>query len=72
MGTLIASSESGSIENIAAQLRLDPADTLPKSVGDRVIMIVAAVLTCTVLVRVCVALIDRPVATWAHEHLGSD
>ena len=32
--------------------------------------IVPAAATCAILVVVSVALIDRPVATWVHEHLG--
>jgi membrane-associated phospholipid phosphatase len=33
---------------------------------------IAVTLTCTALVGVSIALIDRPVATWVHEHLGSE
>ena len=72
----MASSNSGSIQNVAQQSPTvrcrDPAETLPRRVRERAIIIVAAALTCVLLVCVSVALIDRPVSTWVHEHVGSD
>ena len=38
--------------------------------GGGLLRIVGAAAICTVSVGVSVALIDRPVATWIHEHLG--
>jgi membrane-associated phospholipid phosphatase len=78
IGALMAGSKSGSIETIAERSlggkrrRRDAGETLPRSVRERVFIIVAAALTCAASVSVSVALIDRPVATWVHQHLGSE
>jgi membrane-associated phospholipid phosphatase len=74
----MANIKSGSIENIAQQRlgaerrRREAPETLPRSVRERAFTIVAVALTCVFLVSFSVALIDRPVATWVHEHLGSE
>src|SRR5271170_2012672 len=77
-GALMAGSKSGSIETIperslaAKRRRRDAGETLPRSVRERVFMIFALALTCAASVVVSVVLVDRPVATWVHEHLGSE
>ncbi len=55
----------------AKRRRRGAGETLPRSVRERLFMIVVVALTCAVSVGVSIALIDRPVATWVHEHLGS-
>jgi membrane-associated phospholipid phosphatase len=77
-GALMADSKSGSMEAIAERplaaerRRRDAGETLPRTVRERLFIIVALALTCVASVGVSVALIDRPVATWVHEHLGSE
>jgi membrane-associated phospholipid phosphatase len=43
---------------------------LPRSLGKPLLRILVAAASCAVLVGVSARLIDRPVATWVHEHLG--
>jgi membrane-associated phospholipid phosphatase len=77
-GDLMASIKSGSIENIAQQplgakrRRREIREALPRRVGERAFTTVVVALTCVVLVSLSVCLIDRPVATWVHEHLESE
>jgi membrane-associated phospholipid phosphatase len=42
-----------------------------RNAGRALIMLVAAGLSCAALVWVSIALIDRPVATWVHGHVGN-
>jgi membrane-associated phospholipid phosphatase len=46
------------------------ASTLPRSLNKPLRWILGAAAACTLLVAVSVQLIDRPVATWVHQHLG--
>jgi len=70
----MTSRESESLEDVAGATPLAERQDAGKALwrnglGVR-LRIVAAAAMCTVLVCVSVALIDRPVATWVHEHLG--
>lgn len=44
----------------------------PRRLNEQVVRIVFGTLICALLVGISVALIDRPVATWVHEHLRSE
>src|SRR5271168_667089 len=46
------------------------APALSRSRRKSLLRIVGAAVSCAVLVSVSVRLVDRPVATWVHEHLG--
>jgi membrane-associated phospholipid phosphatase len=45
-------------------------ETLRRSLRKTLFEIIAVAATCAILVGVSVVLIDRPVATWVHAHLG--
>ena len=68
--------ESGSLEEAARSsappmLRPQKSGEIPQqSLRQALIRIAGAATICAVLVVVSVALIDRPVASWVHEHLG--
>ena len=70
------SRESGPLEGIAgpapvARRRAEEAGkTVWRNGLGALLPILGAAVVCTVAVGVSVALIDRPVATWVHEHLG--
>lgn len=49
-----------------------PVDAWETKPRQRAFRIVALALTCAVSVGLSVALIDRPVSTWLHQHLGYD
>ena len=72
----MASREPGVLENVPERslaTKRPPRDaggSPPRSIREQVFRIVAVTLTCAVLVAVSVALIDRPVAMWVHEHHG--
>jgi membrane-associated phospholipid phosphatase len=72
----MASREPGVLENVPERSLAtnrpprDAGGSPPRSIREQVFRIVAVTLTCAVLVAVSVALIDRPVAMWVHEHLG--
>ncbi len=74
----MASRESGLLEGGPEQSlatkrpRPNGVGSPPRSFREQVPRIVAVTLTCAVLVGLSIALADRPVATWVHEHLGSD
>lgn len=40
--------------------------------GKPLLRIVSAAATCAILVDLSASLVDRPVATWVHEHLGDE
>jgi membrane-associated phospholipid phosphatase len=72
----MAASESGSFEAVAGkapppmpQPRV-ATETPRPSLRKGLLQIVGAAGACAVLVGASVAVIDRPVATWVHEHLG--
>lgn len=69
------SSESRSVEATPSTLVRDgcpqvPAPTLVPSRGKLLGQIIGVVASCAVLVSLSVWLVDRPVSTWVHEHLG--
>ena len=47
-----------------------PAPAAPRSLWQPLARILVAAATCAVLIALSVAFVDRPVATWVHEHLG--
>lgn len=72
----MTSRESGSLEDVAgrapvAKDRPDEAGkTLWRNRLGALLPILGAAAMCAISVGVSVALIDRPVATWVHDHLG--
>jgi len=74
----MASRESGLLDDVPEQSlatkrpRRNGVGSPPRSFREQVLRIVAVTLTCAILVGLSVALVDRPVATWVHEHLGSE
>jgi membrane-associated phospholipid phosphatase len=72
----MAASESGSFEVVAGTASPPtrqpqaPVDVPRPNLRKGLLQIVAAAATCAVSVGASVVLIDRPVATWVHEHLG--
>jgi membrane-associated phospholipid phosphatase len=72
----MASRQSGSLEDVTANAG-EPKRrpfawraTRLRSLGKPLLGIGSAVATCAILVVVLAMLVDRPVATWVHEHLG--
>jgi membrane-associated phospholipid phosphatase len=74
----MAASETGSFEAVARTPPSTPsrplaaAEALRPGLRKGLLQIAGAVTTCAVLVGASVALIDRPVATWVHEHLRDE
>jgi membrane-associated phospholipid phosphatase len=69
----MAGGESGSFEVVAGTASPPtrrPLATPRPYPRNKLLQIVGAAATCAVSVGAAVALIDRPVATWVHEHLG--
>jgi membrane-associated phospholipid phosphatase len=72
----MVASESGSFEVVAGTAppptrRPQAGVDAPRpSLRNGLLQIVGAATTCAVSVGASIALIDRPVATWVHEHLG--
>jgi membrane-associated phospholipid phosphatase len=72
----MTSRESGSLEDVAGPVPVAerrPEEAVKTLWRDRLgalLPILGAAAMCFVSVGVSVALIDRPVATWVHEHLG--
>jgi membrane-associated phospholipid phosphatase len=63
--------EATSSRSLAAERRAhERSPTLQRSVARVLLRLVASAASCLVLIGVSVLLIDRPVATWVHNHLG--
>jgi membrane-associated phospholipid phosphatase len=74
----MTSRESGSLQDVAAG-ELEPkrrhwewSATGLRGLGKRSSRIAIAAATCAILVGVSTKLVDRPVATWVHAHLGDE
>jgi membrane-associated phospholipid phosphatase len=80
----MASKESGMLQDVAGDA-LAPGTALApgrrireraatglRSLRKLLLRVAGVAMTCAVLVAVSAALIDRPVATWVHGHLGDD
>src|SRR5271166_2696184 len=78
MRASMASRQSGSLQDVAASVS-EPKrrpwawrPTRLRGFGKPLLRIVSAAATCAILVDLSASLVDRPVATWVHEHLGDE